>query len=102
MLEEGYADALHDGVGARGAACVLEAEHLVAVVLGPSWQPAVPLIRVLAPAMFLRPLADARPLFVALGRADLVLKVSLVGMGITIPALLLTAPFDLCIIWKSI
>jgi O-antigen/teichoic acid export membrane protein len=74
---------------------VLEADSLVRMVLGPSWLPAVPLIRVLAPAMFLRPLADARPLFVAWGRPDLVLKVSMAGLMVAVPVLLVTAPFGL-------
>ena len=55
-------------------------------ICGSQWTPAVPLVRLLAPMVFLLPLLYTRPVYVATGRVDLLLKVSLLQLILTIPA----------------
>lgn len=73
-----------------GALIVL-ADQLVPVVFGPRWLPTVPLVRVLAPTIFLSPLMHTWYVYVSSGRADLLMRFTIVRFAITVPVLLFAA-----------
>jgi O-antigen/teichoic acid export membrane protein len=69
------------------AACLVAIPELLVVgIFGSQWAPAVPLVRLLGPTVFILPLAYARPVYVATGRVDLLLRLSLLQLTLTMPA----------------
>jgi len=76
-------------------ALLLTAEMLIPLVYGEQWLPTVQLVKLLAPLIFLKPLAYSLPVYVSSGRPDLLRNLILVRFGITIPAVLIAAQFSL-------
>jgi O-antigen/teichoic acid export membrane protein len=68
---------------------------LVFGICGSQWAAAVPLVRLLGPTVFLLPLLYTRPVYVATGRVDLLLKVSLLQLILATPAVYLAARVSL-------
>jgi O-antigen/teichoic acid export membrane protein len=78
------------------AVCLVALPDLVVVaVCGRRWAEAAPLVQVLGPMVFLMPLLYARPVYVATGRVDLLLKISLLQLALTAPAVALAARLSL-------
>lgn len=74
------------------AACLVALPDLLVIAIcGPRWAPATPLVRLLGPTVFLLPLLYTRPVYVATGRVDLLLKLSVLQLVVTTPAVALAA-----------
>jgi len=70
------------------------AEPFVLLVLGEKWLPAVPLIQLLAPVGMLQSIGSTRgQVFLAKGRADLMLKLNLVTSPLTVAGFLAGIPW---------
>jgi len=67
------------------AGLIILADDLVVVVLGETWLPAAPFVRILSPLLLWRGLMNMnRTVFKALGRADLMLRVTIAARVLTI------------------
>jgi PST family polysaccharide transporter len=76
--------------------CVLEAEFLVRLLLGPDWAGVVPVFRILAVAGMVQPMASTVGLvFVSLGHADRQLKNGAVNSAVAVVAFCLGLPFGI-------
>ena len=74
------------------AACLVALPDLLVIgIFGNQWAPAVPLVRLLGPAVFILPLTYARPVYVATGRVDLLLRLSLLQLTLATPAVYVAA-----------
>ncbi len=82
-------------VSPLAVALVVLADILVPLVLGPKWLATVPLMRVLGPLVIVMPLMYGRPVYVAMGRGDLLLRFVGLRLLISVPFILLAARFGL-------
>lgn len=71
-------------------------DYFVLGVCGHQWAPAVPLLRLLGPAVFVLPMAYApRPVYVATGRVHLLLRFALLQMALLVPGVIVAARVSL-------
>lgn len=70
---------------------LLLGDVLVPVIFGSQWTSTIPLVRALAPFVFMTPLVFAWPVYVATGRPDVLNRFTAIRFFITVPLLFLAA-----------
>lgn len=80
---------------------ILLAGHFVVSVLGEKWSPIIPYLRLLGPAVFFLPLLYTRPIYVSLGRTDLLLKFVVIRLVATVPILYLASKVSLLVLCQA-
>jgi len=73
------------------AALLLLGDLIIPVIFGPQWVSTIPLVRALAPFVFMTPLVFAWPVYVSTGRADVLTRFTALRFLITVPLLLVAA-----------
>jgi PST family polysaccharide transporter len=70
-------------------------DQLIPVVFGPQWLTTIPLLRALAPFVYMSPLVFAWPVYVATSNARLLMRFTAVRFVIAVPLLLMAAQVSL-------
>lgn len=73
------------------ATLVLLGDVAIPVVFGPQWLSTIPLVRTLAPFVFMSPLVYAWPVFVSTGRSKVLMAFTVLRFLITVPLLFVAA-----------
>ncbi len=73
------------------AVLLLLGDLIIPVIFGPQWVSMIPLVRALAPFVFMTPLVFAWPVYVATGRPDVLIRFTALRFFITVPLLLMAA-----------
>jgi len=79
----------------------VSADHLIPVLCGPQWEGAIPIFRVFSVGVFFLPLANIRPIMMAVGRIRLLTLLTLVRFILTVSIVFFSASYGLKVLCST-